>query len=90
MKTLKLPKEKLDLFLAVLSKFGEVHAPLKKGEGHYVFSKVTSWPEVTLDYQRTILPLKKYLFAPIEPLFQYDSEKGYVELPAENRRIVIF
>ena len=36
MKTLKLPKDKLDLFASVLQQFGEVHAPVER-DGKFVF-----------------------------------------------------
>ncbi len=90
MKTLKLPKAKLDFFASVAQQFGEVHAPVEQN-GQYVFRRLDRWSEARLDYNRTLLPLKKYFLPPRETLFQYRPGKGY--LPAVeglDRRIVLF
>lgn len=90
MKVLKLPKEKLDFFASVVQQFGEVHAPVRQNGG-YVFRRLSRWSEACLDYNRTILPLKKYFLPPHETLFRYRPGEGY--LPAVdqmNRRIVLF
>jgi hypothetical protein len=90
MRTLKLPKDKLDFFASVAQQFGEVHAPVEK-DGKFVFQRLTRWSEARLDYNRTILPPKKYFLPPRETLFRYEQEKGY--LPCTDgldRRIVLF
>lgn len=90
MKTLKLPKEKLDLFASVAQQFGEVHAPVEQN-GSYVFRRLSRWSEARLDYSRTILPPKKYFLPPRETLFEYREGKGYLPCAAElDRRIVLF
>ena len=61
MKILKLRKEKLDLFASVVQQFGELHAPVEQ-DGKYAFKRLTRWSEARLEYDRTILPPKKYFF----------------------------
>lgn len=77
MKTLKLPKRKLDFFASVVQQFGEVHAPVEHA-GKYRFQRLTRWSEARLDYDRTILPPKKYFLPPRETLFSYRDGKGYI------------
>jgi sulfhydrogenase subunit beta (sulfur reductase) len=90
MKTLKLPKDKLDFFASVLQQFGEVHAPVGKG-GRFVFGKLNRWSEACLDYDRTILPPKKYFLPPREVLLRYRQGAGYTPATEElDRRIVLF
>src|ERR1035438_700756 len=64
-KILKLPKEKLDLFASVVQQFGELHAPVEQ-DGKYAFKRLTRWSDARLDYDRTILPPKKYYLPPRE------------------------
>jgi len=91
MKILKLPKKRMDSFVSVLNKFGGIEAPVKKGERHFAFDKVTSWPEVSLDYNRTILPLKKYFTKPIDTLFKFSSTKGFeANVEDADRKLVLF
>lgn len=90
MKILKLPKDKLDLFASVLQQFGEVHAPVEQ-RGRHVFRKLTRWSEACLDYNRTILPPKKYFLPPRETLLRYRRGTGYVpESDDLSRAIVLF
>jgi sulfhydrogenase subunit beta (sulfur reductase) len=89
-KTLKLPKEKLDFFASVLQQFGEVHAPVRQNGG-FVFKRLARWSEAELDYTRTILPPKKYFLPPREDLFRFDSRTGYVPCTdGLHDRIVLF
>ncbi len=89
MKTLKLQKSKLDFFASVLQQFGEVHAPVKR-DGGYVFERLERWGDARLEYNRTILPPKKYFLPPRELLFTYD-ENGYVpSTQGLDRKIVLF
>jgi len=83
MQIVKLPKESLDKFMGSLSKFGEIHAPIKKDENTYLFSKIEDLSKIELDYNRTILPPKKYFFSPTETIFRFSPEKGY-EPPEDN------
>lgn len=78
MKTLVLPKDRIDLFAAVLQQFGEVHAPVAQVGGGYSFRPLARWSEARLDYPRTILPPKKYFLPPRETLFRYRPGEGFV------------
>lgn len=91
MKILKLPKKKMESFLSVLNKFGEIEAPIRRGDNSFAFGKVSNWEDVSLDYNRTILPLKKYLLKPIDTLFNFSLTKGY-EANAEDadQKLVLF
>lgn len=91
MKIVKLPKENLAEFICNMSAFGEIHAPIKRGDGSFVFTLIKDASEIELDCIRTILPLKKYFFRPVEVMFNFCSEEGY-EIPAEvmDKRIIIF
>jgi sulfhydrogenase subunit beta (sulfur reductase) len=90
MRTLKLPKTRLDFFASVVQQFGEVHAPVEQ-DGKYAFKRLTRWSQARLDYTRTILPPKKYFLPPRETLFRYEDGKGYVPCAdGLNERIVLF
>ncbi|HUS73623.1 MAG TPA: 4Fe-4S dicluster domain-containing protein [Sedimentisphaerales bacterium] len=91
MKIVKLPKENLAEFICNLGAFGEIHAPIKRGDGSFVFAPIKEASEIELDCIRTILPLKKYFFRPMEVMFNFCSEEGY-EIPSEvtDKRIVVF
>ena len=89
MKTLKLPKWKLDLFAAVLQRFGEVHAPVARGD-EFVFQRLEHWSDARLDYTRTIAPPKKYFLPPKEQLFTYDTQGYYPTVSGLDKRLVLF
>jgi len=90
MKVLKLPKKNLDFFASVVQQFGEVHAPVEQ-DGKYVFKPLRRWSEARLDYDRSILPLKKYFLPPRETLFRYRLDAGYVpSTDGLDKRIVLF
>jgi len=89
-KTLRLPKPRLDFFASVLHKFGEVHAPVEH-DGHYVFRRLARWSDARLTYTRTMLPPKKYVLPPRETLFRYRPDSGYVPPSKDpDTRIVLF
>lgn len=90
MKVLRLAKENLDFFAAVVQQFGEVHAPVEQN-GKYAFRRLARWSDARLDYQRTLLPPKKYFLPPRDTLFQYKDGQGYVPvMEGMDRRIILF
>lgn len=90
MKILKLPKDKLDFFASVVQQFGEVHAAVEQ-KGKYVFRRLNRWSDARLDYDRTILPPRKYFLPPRETLFRYRVKQGYVPCTEGlDKRIVLF
>ena len=82
MKILKMSKNNLDLFVSVLPAFGEVYAPVKRGDG-YAFERPSLWSDVQMNYSRTILPPKKLLLPPRETTFVFDPDQGFRDLLAE-------
>jgi len=90
MKTLKLPKSRLEAFASLLEDFGEVHAPVAD-HGAYVFRRLDHWADARLDYMRTVLPPKKYFLPPRETMFRYSERDGYVPCTDDlDRKIVLF
>ena len=91
MKTVTLPKENFEEFVGHLFSFGELHAPVKRADKSIVFAPVSDASVIELNYTRTILPLKKYFFRPMEVMFNFCAEEGYEE-PSEvtDKRIVVF
>jgi sulfhydrogenase subunit beta (sulfur reductase) len=89
MKTVKLPKENLDLFAALLQQFGEVHAPVRKRDG-LVFQRLERWSDAEVKYTRTLLPPKKYFLPQREPLFSYSAQGYAPTLEDPQQRIVLF
>jgi sulfhydrogenase subunit beta (sulfur reductase) len=90
MKILKIPKQNLDLFVAVLPAFGEVYAPVRRGKG-FAFDRPALWSDVQMSYPRTILPPKKFLLPPREATFAFNPREGYRDLLEEAAKpIVLF
>ncbi|HHC18922.1 MAG TPA: hydrogenase [Euryarchaeota archaeon] len=73
----KLPKEFLEEFINRLRKWGEVHAPQKKGKNTYFFSRLDDPSKVQIDYTRTVIPpTKKYVLRPVEPLMLFHGDRA--------------
>ena len=90
MKVRKVRKDALDLFVAVLPRFGQVYAPVRRGSG-WTFAPPRLWSEVDLAYTRTLLPPKKFLLPPSERLLRFHRGSGYQDLLAEAEKpIVLF
>jgi len=91
MKIITLPKENFAEFVGYLFSFGEIHAPVKRSDKSFVFAPVRDLSEIELNYTRTILPLKKYFFKPVDTMFNFCDEKGY-EVPVEgpDKKYIIF
>jgi len=90
MKTLKLPKERLDFFASVLQGFGEVHGPVARNGG-FAFERLRRWSDARLDYTRTLLPPRKYFLPPRETLYTLRRDGTAVRPPLDGEsRIVLF
>ncbi|HEY0671445.1 MAG TPA: 4Fe-4S dicluster domain-containing protein [Longimicrobiales bacterium] len=89
MKTLKLAREDLDLFAAVLQQFGVVHAPVRD-RGSVRFQRIQRWSDVELKYTRTVLPPKKYFLPQRETLLYYDKNGYRPATDQLDERIVLF
>jgi len=86
MRILKLKKKDLKKFLESTSSFGELWAPVRKGE-RYAFMK-TSAKDVDPEAGRTILPLKKFMVPQQFTMFKYDREGYYDQLDKIENRVV--
>jgi sulfhydrogenase subunit beta (sulfur reductase) len=90
LKIVKLRKEKLDLFASVAQQFGELHAPVEQ-DGKFVFKRLTRWSEARLEYDRTILPPKKYFLPPQETVFRYRPRAGFEPCTdGLDQRLILF
>lgn len=91
MKIVTLPKQNFEGLVGHLFSFGKLHAPVKRADDSVVFAPVGDASAIELNYTRTVLPLKKYFFRPVEVMFKFSSEHGY-EMPTTvtDERIVIF
>ena len=74
MRLVSLKKDELPGFIEGLISTFEVYAPTPK-EFKYTFQKVTSFREIALDYNMTMLPPKKLLTPQREVLFSYTTGK---------------
>ena len=91
MKILKLPERKLPDFLHYLTSFGELHAPVKRGERDFVFNRIDDPDKIEFGCLRTILPLKKYFLKPVDTMFTFNQEHGYQSPDKEiGKTLVIF
>lgn len=82
MEGMKLPKEKVNEFLAALSKEKNLFAPQKEGEA-LQFSPVTEESQVELEFQNTTVPPKNSTFPQTETMFTYQMGKLDVQMPEE-------
>ena len=62
-----------------LRDFGEVIAPHGKGDVSYSFEVVRDSSDVVLDYNRTLLPLKKMFLPPVEKLMGFSLKNESFE-----------
>jgi len=77
MRIIKLNKDNLFPFLAIISEQAKLWAPVKKGEKH-VFKIVNDFSQIEMNTTRTILPPRKIFLPPYFSMFNV-SEKGYKE-----------
>jgi sulfhydrogenase subunit beta (sulfur reductase) len=85
-----LPKKYLFDFLEGIKKFGNIYGPVEKEKGCYIFSPLTDIKKLVLDYQRTILPPKKFVYPSNENLFQFTAEEGFLNPSEEPPRQILF
>ncbi|MEM4576003.1 MAG: 4Fe-4S dicluster domain-containing protein [Candidatus Nezhaarchaeales archaeon] len=88
MRYLKIRRDNLSKLFDSLKRFGEVYAPVKKSNS-YSFTAVDSLDDVSLNYNRTILPPKKFFIKPFEEIFKVEIGKGYYLKIEEPKTIVL-
>ncbi len=70
MKSAVIRKEDLNIWLEYLKKKAKLYAPKKK-ENLFVFRQVKDVTKITLEYNPTILPPKKYYYPQKEKLIKF-------------------
>ncbi len=90
MRIVTLSKDKLQPFLESTRAFGELHAPLRRGEESCAFGRVDNVADIQVGCLRTILPPKKYFMPPEQTMFSF-SPQGYQAVHEEaGKRYVLF
>jgi ferredoxin len=85
-----LPNDSLPLFLEGLAASGELHGPVLTDDGVLAFRPVGSAAQLRLDYQRTLIPPKKYLLPPRETMLSFSPDAGYRLPEGDVRHVVLF
>lgn len=86
-----LPKKYTRPFIDTLRAFGEVFAPTIKDERAIVLAPIGDAKDVVLNYQTTILPPKKFFYAPKEVIIKYSPDKGFkptIEDERDKKRVI--
>lgn len=89
MRTVVLPKGKIDLFLERISQEHKLIVPQKSG-GEVAFAPYEPGCEVALGYQRTLLPPKKFFLPPEEALLSFRKGEGFIETMEEPAKQILF
>lgn len=91
METFILDRQDLSPFLTACETQRRVQIPVSAGEGAFKFSPLreTGPDAVVLDYQRTLLPPKKFFLPPEETLYRFDEEEFRPE-PLDPDPLILF
>lgn len=74
-----------------LRETGTIYAPVKTSKESHSFKKVDTITEADLEYNRTMIPPKKFFISPKETIFTFNKEKEeYNEPPAITEPLVLF
>ena len=91
MRYVKIKEDKIYEFLERLKNYGKLYAPVKISEKFYDRKEIDDVGKIAFDYQRTIMPAKKYFIPPCEEMFEIDMEENeYREKLEEVEPFVIF
>lgn len=85
-----LKQDSLPLFLEAVATFGELHGPILTDDAVPAFRPIDRASELYLDYRRTLLPPKKYLLPPKDPILSYTPETGYQQSALSPTGIILF
>lgn len=85
-----LAHDSLDDFVTGLLKIGTLNGPTFNDLGVLSFNPVTSLAALRLDYQRTLLPAKKYLFPPHTKTLHFDPVSGYSQAKTAGETVILF
>ena len=91
MECFALSRADIPVLIDHLGAYGEVVAPHKKGDVSYSFETVKDSQNVELNYNRTLLPLKKAFLPPVEKLMGFSLvEKDFQPVEVEVTPKVYF
>ncbi|NHJ85259.1 MAG: hydrogenase [Asgard group archaeon] len=91
MRYVKLKKERIYEFLERLKEYGALFGPKKVSNKGIDFREITEVEEVVFDYQRTLLPPRRFFYPPKEIIFEFDKEKVEMyEVYEDKGPIVLF
>lgn len=85
-----LANESFQSFLEELTRFGALHGPTLTEDGVPAFTAIASSSDLRLDYRRTLIPPKKYLFPPRTPLLNFAPDCGYSQPAVAAGEIILF
>ena len=91
MQCYKLAANDVPTLAAHLGAYGEVIAPHRKGDVSFSYEPVRDAQDIVPDYNRTLLPLKKFFLPPVEKLLDFSLEKpGFTPAEIEVKPRVFF
>lgn len=91
MRYVKIKNKHISEFLERLKAYGNLFAPQKISEKSYDFKLVEDVQDVIFDYNRTILPPRKFFYPTKETLFSFDKvEVEMYEVFEDSGPIVLF
>ncbi len=82
--------ESLAPFVEILAGRGELHGPVLTDDGVMTFGPVRAAAELQLGYRRTLIPPKKFLLHPCEPILTYAPDTGYRLPDSPVPEIILF
>jgi len=88
-RTVVLPGSNLEEFLVRLAIGHELIVPQRSGAS-ISFATYDPSSEVVVDYQRSLLPPKKFFLPPEEVLFDFAPGEGFRQMPTSSERRILF
>ncbi|UCH34318.1 MAG: 4Fe-4S dicluster domain-containing protein [Armatimonadota bacterium] len=89
-RALKLQKSRWPEWVAALQRTAAVIAPVRLHGEDVAFERITSPSEITLDFDNTADPPKRFLFPQVEPLLRYRRNGGYAVEPVYDEEPRVF
>jgi sulfhydrogenase subunit beta (sulfur reductase) len=84
MRYIKLKKGRMSEFLESLKPYGSLIAPIRVSEKSIDFREISDVNQVIFDYQRSLMPPKRFFYLTKETLFSYNREKVEMNENFEN------
>jgi sulfhydrogenase subunit beta (sulfur reductase) len=89
MDSMKLSKDKLNSFVAILAEQKQLYMPQAEGEA-LKFAPANAKAQPDLVFSNTAVPAKSVVFPQVETLFRYEVEKTDIKMPAgEEERVLL-